>query len=92
MIHYDKLDGILGSYCFTRIPITGDGDCCFASISCGLEQFLLDGSYLSLCQHLHGLQLYVGQRTEHSVSVLRSLVVQEWLGDNSEDYVGFLIN
>lgn len=47
---YDKLDGILESYCFKRIPITGDGDCCFACISCGLEQFLLDGSYLSLCQ------------------------------------------
>ena len=54
---YDKLDGILDNYGFTRIPISGDGNCCFASISYGLEQFLLDKSNSSLCEHLHELKL-----------------------------------
>lgn len=89
---YDKLDGILENYGFTRIPISGDGNCCFASISYGLEQFLLGDSNSSLCEHLHGLKLSAGQSTDHRISLLRSLVVQEWLGDDSGEYIGFLTN
>ena len=64
--------------------------CCFVSISFGIKQFLLDGSNTSLCSHLIKLGLFQGQSSEERVNLLRSLVVQELLGDNSHEYTSFL--
>lgn len=71
------------------MSVPGDGDCCFTSVSLGLDQ-LLQGNDDALIQHLESLQVHRNQDLSARNIILRGLVVAEWLGDNSEEYTAFL--
>lgn len=55
-----KLDEIVSNYGFERVSVPGDGDCCFTSVSLGLDQ-LLQGNDDALIQHLESLQVHRNQ-------------------------------
>ena len=71
------------------MSVPGDGDCCFTSVSLGLDK-MLEGSDGALIQHLQSLKVCRNQDLSTRNSLLRELVVAEWLGDNSEEYAAFL--
>ena len=83
-----KLDEIVSNYGFERVSVPGDGDCCFTSVSLGLDQ-LLQGND-ALIQHLESLQVHRNQDLSARNIILRGLVVAEWLGDNSQEYTAIL--
>ena len=83
-----KLDEIVSNYGFERVSVPGDGDCCFTSVSLGLD-LLLHSNDDALIQHLESLQVHRNQDIS-ARNILRGLVVAEWLGDNSEEYTAFL--
>lgn len=86
-----RLDGILANYAFKRKSVLGNGDCCFLAVAHGIENFLLDGSQLTICAHFASLGFFIGQNIMDRVLLLRSLVVQEFLGSHSADYAMFLV-
>ena len=84
-----KLDEIVSNYGFERMSVPGNGDCCFTSVSLGLDK-LLEGNDDALIQHWESLQVHRNQDPSARNILLRELVVAEWLGDNSEEYAAFL--
>ena len=84
-----KLDEIVSNFGLERMSVPGDGDCCFTSVSSGLDK-MLEGSDDALIQHLQSLKVCRNQDLSTRNSLLRELAVAEWLGDNSEEYTAFL--
>ena len=83
-IHTIRLDNILSSWNFKRIPVSGDGNCLFYAVSQALLQ-----------KHDHSTLLQrLGCSSEIDVKelarVLRHATVAEWLGENSPHYQSFL--
>ena len=72
--------------------MAGNGDCCFLAVAIGIEAFLEDGSQNALCTHLNTLGFHLGQNISNRVALLRSLVVEEFLGENSKEYLMFLVD
>ena len=88
----ESVDGILKCYGLKRRQVTGNGDCCFLAVAIGIEAFLEDGSQNALCTHLNTLGFHLGQNISNRVALLRSLVVEEFLGENSKEYLMFLVD
>ena len=86
------LDGLLERYGFKRKEVPGNGDCCFLAVSNGIESFLQDVTQETICSHFRSLGFFIGQSVEERVALIRSLVVQEFLGEHSKDYSMFLVN
>lgn len=84
------MDGILKCYALKRRQVLGNGDCCFLAVAIGIEAFLEDGSQDALCSYLNALGVHIGQNISNRVALLRSLVVEKFLGENSKEYVVFL--
>lgn len=83
-IHAIRLDHVLSSWNFKRIPVSGDGNCLFYAVSQALLQ-----------KHDHSTLLRrLGCSSEVDVKelarVLRHATVAEWLGENSPHYQSFL--
>jgi hypothetical protein len=78
--HAVRLDHVLSSWNFKRIPVSGDGNCLF---------------YAALLQKHDSILLQrLGCSSETDVKdlarVLRQATVAEWLGENSQHYQSFL--
>ena len=91
-IREESVDGILKGYGFTRRKVEGNGDCCFLAAAVGIDSFLEDESQEKISSHLNSLGLYRGQTIYDRVTLLRSLVVGEFPGENSKDYLMFLVS
>ena len=84
-----KLENVLKSGNFKRLPVTGDGNCLFYAVA-----------YFLLCRRQHECvqQLLLKfdcmpdntQPVKHLTAKLREAVVQEWLGENTLYYQSFL--
>lgn len=79
-----RLDEALSNSDLQRMSVPGDGDCCFASVSYGIDYFF-DTNH-EVCSHLQALNLAPNQPVVERISILRKLVIDEWLGLNSEQY------
>ena len=66
--------------------MAGNGDCCFLAVAIGIEAFREDGSQNALCTHLNTLGFHLGQNISNRVALLRSLVVEEFFGENSKEH------
>lgn len=77
---------------FKRKQVAGNGDCCFLAVAIGIETFFEDGSQKEMCTHLNALGFHLGQNISNRVAILRSLVVEEFLGKNSKEYLMFLVD
>lgn len=55
-----KLDEIVSNYGFERMSVPGNGDCCFTSVSLGLDK-RLEGNDDALIQHWESLQVHRNQ-------------------------------
>ena len=87
-VHEQRLQNVLGSWNFKRIPVTGDGNCLFYAIAFSLLQLMQTGALPShVVQILHIVQdMTINQLAKQ----LRTAVVGEWLGENSAHYESFL--
>lgn len=84
-----RLENVLKSWSFKRLPVTGDGNCLFYAVA-----------YSLLCRRQHECvqQLLLKfdcmpdntQPVKHLTAKLREAVVQEWLGENTLYYQSFL--
>lgn len=83
-----RIDKALSNSNLQRVPVPGDGDCSFASGSFGINYFFENNH--KVCSHLKTLNLAGNQSVIERISILRKLVVDEWLGQNSEQYSLFL--
>ena len=84
-----RLENVLKSWNFKRLPVNGDGNCLFYAVA-----------YSLLCRkrsdHTNQLLLKFDFRTDcsqpikHLAKKLREAVVQEWMGENTMCYQSFL--
>ena len=86
----ESVDSILKCYGLERRQVAGNSDCWFLAVAIGIEAFLEDGSQNALCTHLNTLGFHLGQNISNRVALLRSLVVEEFLGEDSKEYLMFL--
>lgn len=77
-----RLDRALSISDLQRVPVPGDGDCCFSSISIGIDSFF-DNKH-EVCTYLNSINISANQPNIERISTLRKLLVDEWLGMNSE--------
>lgn len=82
-IHLNRLDHVLKSWNFKRIPVSGDGNCLFYALS-----------YALLKKGDNSILERLGCSTQANVRelamALRQATVTEWLGENSNVYQSFL--
>ena len=85
-IHAVRLDRVIKSWNFKRVPMSGDGNCLFYAVAYSL---LRNGSntVTTLAKKL-SCAPNVGQ--VELATLLRQAVVDEWLGENSHLYQSFL--
>ena len=83
-IHAIRLDRVLSSWNFKRIPVSGDGNCLFYAVSQALLQ-RHDSTTL-----LQRLGISSQTDVKELSRVLRQATVAEWLGENSQHYQSFL--
>lgn len=77
-----RLDRALSISDLQRVPVPVDGDCCFSSISIGIDSFF-DTKH-EVCTYLNSINISANQPNIKRISTLRKLLVDEWLGMNSE--------
>lgn len=79
------LDSVIAAWEMKRVPIDGDGNCCFVAIAHGLQLLKRRNSADSLNQHLDFNCI------KNLSQQLRQIVVKEWR-DNTEYYSDFLVD
>ena len=78
---------------FDILNIPGDGNCFFMSVTFQLHQLMTDSCQdLSpiVRRHFEAIGLFGAQLVPELANILRRLVVDEWTGDNMNDYQEFL--
>ena len=83
-VHLDRLDLVLESWNFKRIPVSGDGNCLFYALSYGLVK---KGDSSSIFERLGCSPLASAREL---AMALRQATVTEWLGENSSACQSFL--
>ena len=81
--HVVRLDHVLSSWNFRRIPVSGDGNCLFYAVSLALLQ-------KNKKKMLQRLGCSSQTDVKELARVLRQATVTEWLGENSQYYQSFL--
>ena len=87
-----KLDNLLSSYNFARIPVEPNGNCLFSSVIFQLKQ-IISSNNSELFNHLQATGFYVLLQGDHDTAVagLRNLMVSELL-ENRAVYEGYISN
>ena len=89
-LHNQHLNDVLTAWKMDRLPIIGDGNCCFSAVACSLV-----ANYKSICENSSTFFSSIGiGDDEHSSQAelaqkLRGITVQEWQ-NNCQEYKGFL--
>ena len=89
-LHNQCLNDVLTAWKMSRLPIVGDGNCCFSAFA-----YSLIANYKSICENIPTFFSSIGiADAEHSfltelVQNLREITVQEWQ-NNCQEYEGFL--
>ena len=84
--HDELLHRTLQQWNFRRIPVAGDGNCLFTAVAHNLVARTSNNDE----PILNRLRLLSNNSISQLAKELRLLVVQEWLGENSEYYQGFV--
>ena len=89
----EALANVLDSWNFSKVEIPGDGNCLFTAVALYLETVYpsLPSSHprTDIINSL-GVTMGTSSTTYSIIDALRKVVVQEWLGQNSQYYTGFL--
>ena len=90
-----NIDDLLNLNNMQRINVLGDGNCFFVSLATMIQQQLQDGSLSAeAIAHMENLGIIGTTQTNnigHMASVLRCVLVEEWLS-NPTDYQPFLLS
>jgi hypothetical protein len=83
------IDSVLSTWNFERVPVPADGNCLFTAVALALVERVQneDKAVMDILQKL-GVPINECNVTRIS-QLLRSLVVQEWQGDNGDYYQSF---
>ena len=81
--HSSRLDRVLTSWNFKRVPVSGDGNCLFYAVSYALLQKNDSNVLQRLCCSPQ-------TNVKELAKVLRQATVIEWLGENTHHYQSFL--
>lgn len=87
--HSTRLDAIIRSCGLRKIPILGDGNCCFSAVAQSIK--LLMTSNQKILEQLQNLPINLSDTLEEIAIRLRAGTVKEWI-DNSEEYQAFVSN
>lgn len=85
-LNASRLDGVLKSWNFKHIPVSGDGNCLFYAVAHSLVQ--RDSSTMTVL--VEKLKYTPGITQIELATLLRRATVDEWLGENSHLYQSFL--
>ena len=89
----EALANVLASWNFSKVEIPGDRNCLFTAVALYLETVYpsLPSSHpLTDIINSLGVTMGTSSTTYSIIDALRKAVVQEWLGQNSQYYTGFL--
>jgi len=84
------LSSTLAAWKFQRVPVNGDGNCLFTSVAMALIRHFQNG-HVNTRDILGRIGVPESDSTNVQViaRALRSALVDEWLGENSDHYQGF---
>ena len=88
-----SLVNLLSQWNFQRVEVPKDGNCIFSSVAMALMERVQrnDIAVMTILQQLGISSDSTNQLEMHTISrVLRTLVVQEWLGEHSDYYQNFV--
>ena len=84
-----RLENVVSSFGFSIVPTDGDGNCFFTSVAFQLQQILSDDQCtMEQRLFLESLGVTLDVTVDELSSVLRELVVNEWL-NNQQEYRSF---
>ena len=84
-----RLENVVSSFRFSIVPTDGDGNCFFTSVAFQLQQILSDDQCtMEQRLFLKSLGVTLDVTVDELSSVLRELVVNEWL-NNQQEYRSF---
>ena len=87
--HEERLNQVLKSWNFSKCLSPKDGNCLFYSIVHNLK-FQVNNGNVELGKFLQSHGIHIHDSFEDLIAILRCLVVEEWLGEFSDYYQGFM--
>ena len=84
------LDGHLKDVGLSRIPVAGDGNCFFTAVAFQLHQLMSTTDVPALVSNSLSSIGITTMTIPQLASLLRELIVKEWLSDHIDDYIKFV--
>ena len=85
--HVQRLHDVMKSWNFQRLAVPPDGNCLFYSVAENIRSKMDTGTNQEVLGRV-GVDKW--QSVAEMAEILRKLVVDEWLGENSNEYWGFI--
>jgi len=85
------LTGHLEGFGLSRVPVAGDGNCFFTAVAFQLHQLMSSTDVPTLVVNsLSSIGITTNMTIPQLASLLRKLVVEEWISDHIDNYINFV--